>query len=51
MNPRLVKFVVELQNCNSVEEKQKYIHFVDGKKDTFLNIYKNAKVTIPVSKD
>lgn len=51
MNPRLVKFAVELQTNDKIEEKQKSISF---KKNTFGTFYDNkklARVTVPILKD
>lgn len=50
MNPRLVKFAVELQNGEKKEKKQEYISFSGGKKSV-LDIYKSAYVTVPVDKN
>lgn len=50
MNPRLVKFAVELQNTEKVEEENKTINFKSGG-HKFFNILKLAKVTIPVNRN
>ncbi len=52
MNPRLIKFVIDLQTQKEEEQEQKYINFNNpggGKK--FFEIAKLAKVTVPVNKD
>ncbi len=51
MNPRLVKFVVELQNSNQSKDDEKYIYFNDSKKKNIFKINKCAKVTVPILKD
>lgn len=45
MNPRLVKFTVELQNHERKIEEKKTIYF---NKKNFFNFVKEAFVTIPV---
>ena len=45
MNPRLVKFAVELQNHEVKIEEKKVFYF---HKNKFLNFLKEAFVTIPV---
>ena len=53
MNPRLIKFAVELQTGEKAEnsdDKTKYISFPVRKKNIF-NIYKTALELIPVNKD
>lgn len=45
MNPRLIKFTVELQNHERKIEEKKTIYF---KKAKFFNFLKEAFVTIPV---
>ena len=47
MNPRLIKFTVELQNAEKVEKTNKEITF----KKKFFNFFKPAKVTIPIDKN
>lgn len=42
MNPRLVKFAVELQNSERVEKKEKEVSFKSECK--FFNLLKPAKV-------
>lgn len=49
MNPKLVKFAVELQTGEKSEIKKEYIHFNNSGKH-FFNISKAAGVTIPVNK-
>lgn len=52
MNPRLIKFAVELQNGEAPkDDKPKYIKFKNGGggKKVF-DILKLAKVTIPIEK-
>lgn len=51
MNPRLIKFTLELQSQDAPEEKHKYISFKGGKgeKDVFPFV-KAAYVTVPVDK-
>ena len=51
MNPRLVKFAVELQNGERVEKDEKYIYFNHGGGKKFFDFIKEAKVTIPVNKN
>lgn len=46
MNPRLVKFAVELQSSGKIEKQEKTINF----KQKFFNIFKPAKVTVPINK-
>ena len=43
--------MVDLQNSEKVENKEKSINFVDGTKANFLNVFKTAKVTVPIKKD
>ncbi len=50
MNPRLVKFAVELQNGERTEKTQKYINFKNGGGKLF-DIFKFAKITVPVDKN
>ena len=45
MNPRLIKFTVELQNHERKIEEKKSIYF---SKANFMNFLKEAFVTIPV---
>ena len=48
MNPKLIKFTVELQNNAVSEDKeQKTIYF----SNKFFNFFKPAKVTVPIKKD
>lgn len=51
MNPRLVRFAVELQTNDREEKKEETISFKDssaGRK--FFNFFKMAAVSIPVNK-
>ncbi len=51
MNPRLVKFAVELQNpTKKDEDESENINFKNGGGKKFFNFLKPAKVTVPVSK-
>lgn len=50
MNPRLVKFAVELQNSERIEKKDESINFKSGSGKRFFGFLKLAKVTVPVSK-
>ncbi len=51
MNPRLVKFAVELQNPAKKDEKdQQSINFKNGGNKKFFNFLKPAKVSIPVNR-
>ncbi len=47
MNPRLVKFAVELQNPEKIEKESKSINF----KNKFFNLLKPVKVTVPINKN
>ncbi len=51
MNPRLVKFAVELQNAAKLDHKEKCIHFIKSNKYGFFNVFKTAKVSIPVENE
>ena len=53
MNPRLIKFAVELQNgTEKKEEKPKYIKFKNGGGgNKIFDIFKLAHVTIPIDKN
>lgn len=52
MNPRLIKFAVELQNqYEEKEEETKNINFKNGGGKKFFDKFKLAKVTIPITKD
>ncbi len=51
MNPRLIKFAVELQNGEQIEKKEKNIYFNNGGGKKFFNFLKEAKVTVPVNKE
>ena len=51
MTPKLIRFVIELQN-EEKEEEQKYINFKNGGGRKFFDIFaKQAKVTIPIERD
>lgn len=52
MNPRLIKFAVELQNSGYATEK-KQVEFKIFKGDKkFFDLFKQpAKVTVPINKD
>lgn len=47
MNPRLVKFAVDLQNVEKNEQKEETKHF-SSSKGSFFNFLKPAKVTVVV---
>ena len=47
MNPRLVKFAVDLQNAEKVEERKETFEF--SKNVKFFNFFKTAKVTVVVN--
>ena len=49
MNPRLIKFAVELQTMNKEEKTEETINFKGGKRN-FFNFLKPAKVTVPISR-
>jgi len=51
MNPSLVKFMVDLQNSEKVEVKEKNSNYLENNKIGFFNVLKPAKVTVPVKKD
>ncbi len=47
MNPRLIKFAVEMQNAEKIEKKSKEeINF----NIKFFNFFKSAKVTVPIDR-
>lgn len=48
MNPKLVKFTVELQTGDVEVKTEKQVEFKDTTK--FFNFLKTAKVTVPVRK-
>ena len=50
MNPRLIKFAVELQNPDKKEENEEHINFKNVGDKKFFNFLKPAKVTVPVSR-
>ena len=51
MNPRLIKFALELQSQDVPEKKPKYISFKGGKGEKdFFKVVKAAFVTVPVDK-
>ena len=47
MNPRLVKFAVELQNQEKVEKQEETVKFKSS--HTFFNFFKPAKVSVVVN--
>ena len=47
MNPRLVKFAVDLQNVEKIEEKKETVEF--SKSVKFFNLLKPAKVAVVVN--
>lgn len=50
MNPRLVRFAVELQTNDKQEKKEEAIAFKDSSVgNKFFNFFKMAAVSIPVS--
>lgn len=49
MNPRLVKFAVDLQNVEKVEKDNEKSNFYSGGGKKFLNFFKPAKVAVVVS--
>lgn len=52
MNPRLVKFTVQLQNGEKEEKTTKSIHFKqNGGNKNLFEILKLAKVTVPIDKN
>lgn len=52
MNPRLIKFAVELQNqYEEKAEEPKNINFKNGGGKKLFDKFKFAKVTVPVIKD
>ncbi len=51
MNPRLVKFAVELQNGECEKKEKNFIYFNTGSGKKFFNFLKTAKVTVPVNKN
>ncbi len=46
MNPRLVKFAVELQNCERIEEKKKKVNFLYLNYKSFFKILKPEKIPV-----
>ena len=50
MNPRLVKFAVELQNEARVEKQNETISFKSNCFKNFFDFAKLVKVTVPVQK-
>lgn len=50
MNPKLVKFAVELQNGEKIEKTEKSINFKNAEK-RFFNLFKLAKVTVPIDRN
>ncbi len=51
MNPRLVKFAVELQNGVKEEKEHEYIHFSNGGKKDLFGLLKPVKVTVPINRE
>ncbi len=52
MNPRLVKFVVELQNNEKIEQnKENEIKLSKAYRNIFFSLKNAAKVTVPVDKN
>ncbi len=53
MTPKLIRFVIELQNEEKEQEQeQKYINFKNGGGKRFFNIFaRQANVTIPIDRD
>lgn len=50
MNPRLIKFAVELQNCEHVPEKTKQVRFLNLGYKSFFKIAKAQKVAVYTEK-
>lgn len=50
MNPRLIKFAVELQNCEHVPEKKKEVRFLNWGYKSFFKIEKAQKVPVYAEK-
>ncbi len=46
MNPRLIKFAVELQNCEKSIEKKKSINFLNINYKSFIKILKREKIAV-----
>lgn len=51
MNPRLIKFMVELQNQAPKEKDNEYIYFNKGGGKKLFDRLEPAKVTIPIKND
>ena len=49
MNPRLIKFAVELQTAGQEIKEEETINFKGGKRN-FFNFLKPAKVTVPINR-
>ncbi len=50
MNPRLIKFAVELQNCEKSVEKKKTINFLQTNFKSFFKTIKAEKVPVAADK-
>lgn len=50
MNPRLIKFAVELQNSEKVEKEEEKSNFKNNDGKRFFAFFKLAKVTVPISR-
>jgi len=50
MNPRLIKFAVELQNCEKNEQKKKNVRFLNLDYKAFLKELISEKVPVRVEK-
>ncbi len=51
MNPRLVKFAVELQNGEKIENTKKNINFRNGGGRRLFDLFKLAKITVPIDRN
>lgn len=51
MNPKLIKFMVELQNQQPKEKENEYIYFNKGGGKKLFDVLTPAKVTVPVNKN
>lgn len=49
MNPRLIKFAVELQNAEKVEKEVENINLKGVSNPRFFNLLKPAKVTVVIN--
>ncbi len=50
MNPKLIKFAVELQNCEKIENKKKKVNFLRLNYKSFLKIFKIEKIPVYIEK-